>query len=144
MLSDPTNALLGKPLVCTVIIEDRPVSLKVSAEKGAICAGGISSTAHFTLITATLTDYDKKPIKGEKVSFTNTAGSLDLGPPSTAGRTHQTFAGFAAPITTAARKSGLSAAALRLRAMLIFAGCFLSRHSASLRMKPKFLAALGS
>src|SRR5262245_46272402 len=81
MLSDPTNALLGKPLVCTVIIEDRPVSLKVSAEKGAICAGGISSTAHFTLITATLTDYDKSLSRAKRsVSPTRRVRSILVHP----------------------------------------------------------------
>src|SRR5262249_47385024 len=44
--------------------------------------------------------------------FIMTRSRTFVGAPTT-GRTHQTFAGFAAPITTAARKSGLSAAALR-------------------------------
>jgi len=67
------------------------------------------------------------------------AASLEV-PLERAGRTHQNFCSFAAPAMIAARKSRSKAAALRLRAMLSFAGFCLSRLNASLRISPKFAA----
>src|SRR5438477_3384528 len=61
-------------------------------------------------------------------------GTLD------AGRTHQPFSRFAAPASVSARNSGSRAAVLRLRAMLSFRGCRLSRANASFRSRAKLSA----
>src|SRR5207244_2265940 len=56
------------------------------------------------------------------------------------GRTHQTSSILLAPATTSPRNTGSRAAVLRLRAMLSFRGCCLSRPSANLRISARFAA----
>jgi hypothetical protein len=58
----------------------------------------------------------------------------------TTGRTHQMFSSLCAPAKDSAKKSGFSAATLRLRAMLSLSGFCFSRHSAIFLSTAKFAA----
>jgi hypothetical protein len=74
-LGNATNATLGTNTTGTLTIWDTPVVLTVTAAS-AICAGGLQSAPHQTVVTANLSDGGGNPYPNAKVTFSTSAGSL--------------------------------------------------------------------
>jgi hypothetical protein len=67
----------GQGVLNLPVIQVPPAGLSLISAKSAICAGGISTDIHQTVLTASLSDSDGTPLYGAVINFVTSDGTLD-------------------------------------------------------------------